>query len=251
MSAFTLARPGLDFGLPTDHGEEMLAFYEKNVGLTQIANDLIMAGQREVFYQLPGSWLKINTSDHVLRPATTGYRRLYVADPSVTESHELIDPDGLPVTLVPPGFRGIDEVGLAMTVNDVTAHTRFFIDGCDATRVGDGLLVGNTLIFLEQAAEPIVPTPIIRRGFTMLTFVVTGLQGVHDHLLAHGGGHGMRISDDPGQPGRCHFSFVRDPDGNWIELCEFAAPDRPLAPPSTPNPTMEEFFAFRDHGTPA
>jgi len=66
----------------------------------------------------------------------------------------------------------------------------------------------------------------------------------------HGGIHGIRASDDPGVPGRCQFSFVRDPNGNWIELVQFAA-DEPLPPPPWPNPSMEEFMAFRDHGTPA
>jgi catechol 2,3-dioxygenase-like lactoylglutathione lyase family enzyme len=252
MTNFTLARPGLDFGLPTDHGDEMCAFYEKEAGLPQIANDLIMEGQREIFYQVQGSWLKLNTSDHPLQPATTGYRKLWFADASVSEPTDLTDPDGLPVTLVPPGTNGIDELGLSMAVNNIDKHIEFFVNGCDGTEVApNAWRVGNTTIFLEKSAEPIRATPIIRRGFTMLTFVVVNLQQVHDHLLANGASHGMRISDDPGQPGRCNFSFIADPDGNWIELVEFATPEHPLPSPSTPNPMMDEFFAFRDFGTPA
>jgi hypothetical protein len=149
-------------------------------------------------------------------------------------------------------MNSIDEVGLSMVVSDIDRHAEFFGAGCDGVEVGPSAWrVGNTTIFLDQSPEPIRATPIIRRGFTMLTFVVVGLQHVHDHLLANGASHGMRISDDPGQPGRCNFSFVADPDGNWIELVEFAAPDHPLPTPATPNPTMAEFFAFRDVGTPA
>jgi catechol 2,3-dioxygenase-like lactoylglutathione lyase family enzyme len=252
MTVFTLARRGLDVGIPTDHGEEMCAFYDKQAGLPQIANDLIMEGQREIFYEAHGSWVKLNTSDHALEPATTGYRGLWIADESVTEPTKLVDPDGLPVTLVPPGTDGIEEIGLSMSVNDIEAHIAFFADGCDGIEVApNAWRVGNTTIFLDKSPETVRASPIIRRGLTMLTFVVVNLQQVHDHLLANGASHGMRISDDPGQPGRCNFSFVADPDGNWIELVEFATPDHRLPTPATPNPTMEEFFAFRDFGTPA
>ena len=152
---------------------------------------------------------------------------------------------------MPEGWEGIDALGLDVAVNDLEAQRRFLIEGCGAEVVGPGLLVGNTLFFLEEARPRLVPTPIIRRGFTMLSLIVQDLRSAHERLLRSGGQHGLRICDDPGEPGRCLFSFVRDPSGNWIELIQFADPPGSLVPPDGNGPSMQAFMAFRDHATPA
>lgn len=246
-----LARPGLDFGVPTDQGPAMRAFYGAELGLPFLQENEIIPGHDEVFYELGGGWWKLNTSVEPLQPAVTGYRSILVADASLNRPRQLVDPDGLAVTLVPPGHRGVEEVGLEMTVADLDAQRRFLLDGCGGSAVGDdGIRVGNTVIFLTATDAAMEITPIVRRGLTMLTFIVTDLLAAHQHLLDHGAVHGLRASDDPGVPGRCLFSFVRDPNGNWIELVQFAE-GTPLDPPPWENPSFEEFMAFRDHGTPA
>ncbi|HEX7096748.1 MAG TPA: VOC family protein [Acidimicrobiales bacterium] len=246
-----LARPGLDWGIPTDHGDAMREFYEKVVGLPFLDENEIIPGHDEVFYEMRGSWLKLNTSVEPLGPAVTGYRELMMVS-DVTEPRTHVDPDGLPITLVPQGWRGIEDVGLVMSVPDVDAQRRFIVEGMLGEPVGDGggLRVGNTVIFVEQAGGPMEVTPIIRRGLTMLTLIVNDLLAAHQHLIDHGASHGLRASDDPGVPGRCQFSFVRDPNGNWIELVQFAQ-GSPIPPPPWDNPSFEEFMAFRNHGTPA
>lgn len=246
-----LARPGLDFGVPTDNGPAMRAFYGDQLGLKFLQENEIIPGHDEVFYELNGGWWKLNTSVEPLQPAVTGYRSLLVADATVTEPLEMSDPDGLPVAVVPRGYRGVDQVGMEMVVPDVAAQRRFLLEGCGGVPIGeDGIRVGNTVIFVQPAEGPMEITPIVRRGLTMLTFIVTDLLAAHQHLLDHGALHGLRASDDPGVPGRCLFSFVRDPNGNWIELVQFAEGE-PLAPPPWPNPSFEEFMAFRDDGTAA
>ncbi len=245
-----LARPGLDFGVPTDHGAAMCEFYESTLGLRLVQRDEIIEGHEEIFYELHGSWLKINASSTPLDPAVTGYRGLIVADAAADRPRSLHDPDGLEVTVVPVGHDGVDEVGLVLQVNDIAAHRRFIMEGMGGRQVGDGYLVGNTVLFLQQAAKPVEVTPIIRRGLTMLTLVVSDLLGTHTRLVESGGAHGIRPSTDPAFPERCVFSFVRDPSGNWIELVQFA--DAPGGLPSLEgsNPSFDEFTAFRDHGTP-
>jgi lactoylglutathione lyase len=247
-----LARPGLDWGVPSDHGDAMRAFYENEVGLKFLDANEIIPGHDEIFLEMLGSWFKINASAEPLEPAVTGYRELLMVDAGTNEPRTLVDPDGLPITLVPAGHRGIDEIGLMMVVPDVDAQRRFIVEGMLGEPVGDsgGLRVGNTVIFVEQSDGPMEITPIVRRGFTMLTLIVNDLLATHQHLLDHGAIHGIRASDDPGVPGRCQFSFVRDPNGNWIELVQFAQ-GSPIPPPPWENPTFEEFMAFRDHGTPA
>jgi catechol 2,3-dioxygenase-like lactoylglutathione lyase family enzyme len=245
-----LARPGLDFGLPTDHGAAMCEFYQSELGLQLIQRDEIIEGHEEIFYQLHGSWLKINASSTPLDPAVTGYRRLIVADTAAQRPRTLHDPDGLAVTVVPAGHEGVDEVGLVLEVNDVDAQRRFIVEGMGGRPVGDGYRVGNTVLFLEAAAKPIDVTPIIRRGLTMLTLVVNDLLATHARLVGSDGAHGLRPSIDPAFPERCMFSFVRDPTGNWIELVQFADALGGLPSLAGSNPSFDEFTAFRDDGTP-
>lgn len=257
MTTSILARDGLDFGLPTHNGAAMEAFYEHELGLKLLHRDTIIEGTDEVFYEMHGSWLKLNPSTTPMDPAVTGYRELLLVSHDVSEPRTLVDPDGLAVTLVPPGHRGITEVGLVIEADDVEAHRRFALDGMGAEEVeatdGEvaGYRVGNTVLFFEPASEEREITPIVRQGFTMLTLVVRDLPFAHQHLVDSGGSHGLRMSTDPAVPGRCLFSFVRDPSGNWIELCQFADLSGPLPTLVEPDPTMEEFLAFRDHGTPA
>jgi catechol 2,3-dioxygenase-like lactoylglutathione lyase family enzyme len=245
-----LARPGLDFGLPTDHGAAMCEFYQSELGLQLIQRDEIIEGHEEIFYQLHGSWLKINASSTPLEPAVTGYRRLIVADTAAQRPRTLHDPDGLAVTVVPAGHEGVDEVGLVLEVNDVEAQRRFIVEGMGGRPVGDGYRVGNTVLFLEGSAKPVDVTPIIRRGLTMLTLVVNDLLATHAQLVDSGGAHGLRPSIDPAFPERCVFSFVRDPTGNWIELVQFAEAPGGLPSLAGSNPSFDEFTAFRDDGTP-
>jgi catechol 2,3-dioxygenase-like lactoylglutathione lyase family enzyme len=246
-----LARPGLDFGLPTDHGATLCQFYQSELGLRLVQRDEIIEGHEEIFYELHGSWLKINASSTPLDPAVTGYRRLIVADAGVERPRTLHDPDGLEVTVVPVGHEGVDEVGLVLEVNDVEAQRHFIVEGMGGSPVGGGYRVGNTVLFLEAAARPLDVTPIIRRGLTMLTLVVNDLMETHARLVDSGGAHGLRPSIDPAFPDRCVFSFVRDPTGNWIELVQFADAAAGLPSLEGSNPSFDEFTVFRDDGTPA
>lgn len=247
-----LARPGLDFGIPTDRGAAMKDFYESATPCTFLSEDPIVEGQDEVFYELHRSWLKLNTTTWALAPAVTGYRELLVADPAADAPRHLVDPDGSPVTLVPPGHLGIDEVGVVVASEDPDRMRSFLVDGMGAEPVGEHLRVGNTVLVVEATDQPLGRrSPILTRGFTMVTLIVDDLLATHQRLIDAGGTHGLRPALDPAQPERCVYSFVADPDGNWIELVQFGELSGPIPPlPGTPL-SFDEFFAFRDHGTPA
>ena len=249
--ATMLARPGLDFGIPTDRGPEMKRFYEERTPCRFLNEDPIVEGQDEVFYELHRSWLKLNTTTWELAPAVSGFRELRAADANVSEPVRLEDPDGSAFVLVPPGHDDIDEVGVLIESEDPDRMREFLAVGMGAEERPAGQLVGNTT-FAVRPSEPLGDrSPILTRGFTMLTLIVDDLPAVHQHLIDSGGHHGLKPARDPAQPERCIYSFVSDPDGNWIELVQFGATSGPL--PTLPGPelTFDEFFAFRDHGTPA
>jgi catechol 2,3-dioxygenase-like lactoylglutathione lyase family enzyme len=249
MRGELLARPGLDFGLPTDHERARRKFYEA-LGLSYLQTDHIMDGQDEVYYTLHGSWLKIVTSDKLMSEGVSGYQQLLIADPSVDHVTGLFDPDGLKVSLVPPGHLGIEEVGVVTKVNDVEAQVRFLLDGLEADPVGAGFRVGNTVFFIDKAESLLQPGPMFARGFTMVTLIVRDIFRAHASLIDAGGAHGLRVCEDPMVPGRCLYSFVQDPNGNWIELVQFSELSGPLPKVDRPPPSGEEFLRFRDHGIP-
>jgi lactoylglutathione lyase len=244
-----LARPGIDLGLPTDNEKARRGFYEQ-LGLSHLKTDTIMAGQDEVYYTLHDSWLKIITSDQSMPVAVSGYDRLLIVDPMADDVNALVDPDGLKVDVVPPGYRGIDQIGVVLKVNDIAAQERFLVMGMGAKPAGSAFRVGNTMFFLESADPSIVPGPMFACGFTMVSLIVCDIVAAHAALLAAGASHGLRICEDPIVPGRCLFSFIRDPNGNWIELVQFEDLSGPLPKPNSPPPSPEEFLSFRDHGVP-
>ena len=81
----------------------------------------------------------------------------------------------------------------------------------------------------------------------MVSLIVGDIATAHQTLLAAGGSHGLRICEDSIVPGRCLFSFVRDPNGNWIELVQFAdlsGPPPAQLPPLYPGPDIPECQEF-------
>jgi lactoylglutathione lyase len=244
-----LARPGIDLGLPTDNEQARRRFYEQ-LGLSHLKTDTIMPGQDEVYYTLHDSWLKIITSDVPMALGVSGYARLMMVDPAVDDVNSLVDPDGLNVAVVPPGYRGIDQIGVVVSVNDIAAQELFLVEGMGAKPTGSAFRVGNTMFFLERADPAIVPGPMFARGFTMVSLIVRDIVEAHEALLAAGASHGLRICEDSIVPGRCLFSFVRDPNRNWIELVQFEDLSGPLPKLDGSPPSPEEFLSFRDHGVP-
>jgi hypothetical protein len=245
-----LARSGLDFGLSTDNEDAVRKFYE-SIGLAHLMTDHLMPGQDEVYYTMHGSWLKFVTCNIPMSVGVSGYHTLIIAKSDATEVEELRDPDGTDVQVVPVGYRDIDEVGVVMQVNDVAAQVKMLIEGASAQRTpSGGIKLGNTVFFLEQASFDLQPGPMFARGFQMVTFVVDDIAAAHAGLIEAGARHGLRICGDPVEPGRCMFSFVQDPNGNWIELVQFSELSPNLPPAAEPAPTPEEFLDFRDRGIP-
>jgi catechol 2,3-dioxygenase-like lactoylglutathione lyase family enzyme len=245
-----LARAGLDFGLGTDNEEAVRKFYE-SIGLTHLMTDPLMPGQDEVYYTMHASWLKFVTSDRPMTAGVSGYHTLMIANPDATEVEELVDPDGTCVQVVPVGHRDIEEIGVVMQVNNVAAQEKMLIEGARAERVASGgIRLGNTVFFLEKSSFELQPGPMFARGFQMVTYVVDDIAAAHASLIDAGARHGLRICGDPVEPGRCMFSFVQDPNGNWIELVQFSELSPNLPPATEPAPTGEQFLDFRDRGIP-
>lgn len=246
MPRFELARGLLDPGLFSDHAPKMWSFYEEVVGLPKLESLRHSSTYQEVFFTLPPGKLKVQSFDTPMGPAVTGYKALLVARDGLASEKALRDPDGLDVTLVPKGLRGVTSAGIVVGVRDVEAQKRFLIEGMGARPHEGGLRVGDTQIFVEEDAKARPATPTCRRGFVYITLIVNDCRAAHAALVAAGAEHSarvLRLMD------RCLFSWVRDPGGNWIEIIQYAELSGPLPEVERLADHWDEVEAWRDHGT--
>ena len=127
------------------------------------------------------------------------------------------DPDGNLVTLVPPGHDGVEQLRLELVVNNLQRHQDFYgaildLPELDATTFG----VGVSQVRLSEGDT--TPDPEQRvLGYRYVTMQVFDVISTHQSIVAQGGREGLapvKLGDV------AHISFVRDPDGNWIEVSQ-------------------------------
>jgi lactoylglutathione lyase len=222
-----LAKSHLDVGLFTNNTEAMLGFWRETVGLRFDEMLPMGGGLRQYRHDMNGSVMKINSARDPLPAASpAGYRVLLIARDGIDEPRELLDPDGNQVTLVPRGHAGVNGIAVRMAVRDEAAMHRFLGEAMQFERWGDrAYRCGDSLLFFERSGDAIAVGAMAARGFRYLTVQVWDVDGEHAGILARGGAEG-RAPITLGSTAR--ISFVRDPDGNWIEISQRASLTGPL-----------------------
>ncbi len=222
-----LAKQHIDVGLFTDKAEAMLEFWQREVGLPFEETLPLGGGVLQHRHGMNGSVLKLNASrDPLPAHPASGYRELLIARDGIAEPRELVDPDGNHVTLVPRRDGGIAGVAVSLAVRDPSAFHRFYgaalglpIDGEDRYRCGDSIIS-----FLKDASAQ--QTEALRApGYRYITIQVRDVDVEHAGIVARGGEEG-RPPVTLGTTAR--ISFVRDPDGDWIEISQRASLTGPL-----------------------
>jgi hypothetical protein len=216
-----LAKPFLDAGLYTNALDEARRFYEGEVGLPY--EELLRAGRGVHQHRLGlrGAVLKLNHAREPLADGPTGFRGLVVARPGIGGPRRLADPDGLAVEVVPPGHDGVDAVAVRWASTDPDRLGRLLSDGLGAEHVPGGRRwrVGGTLLQVEH--DPALAVgPLRSRGFRYLTVQVRDVHAEHQRLVDLGWREGtapVRLGDV------AVISFVRDPDGSWLEVSQRAS----------------------------
>lgn len=220
-----LAKPRIDVGLFTTNLEPMLDFWQNEIGLPFDHVLPLGGGLQQHRHDLLGSVLKINHSRNELPIAPpSGYRELLIAREGLLGPKRLTDPDGNMVTLVPPGALGIERIGIRLGVRDVNTHRRFYAVSLGLPDVpeqgGDSFLCGDSVILCERA-DDVQPDPVMEgSGLRYITIQIRNVDEEHAAILARGG-HEGRAPQTLGKVAR--ISFVRDPDGNWIEMSQRAS----------------------------
>jgi catechol 2,3-dioxygenase-like lactoylglutathione lyase family enzyme len=217
-----LAKPHFDVGLFTTNEVAMLRFWQHEVGLEFAETLPLGGGVRQHRHEMNGSVLKLNAARDALQGAPpSGYRRLMIARAGLTEVRHLEDPDGNQITLVPPGHHGVAGIAIEMQVRNDSAHDRFFAGAMEFERVDSGSYrCGDSLIFVHQSDQTRRTEPLRAPGFRYLTVQVWDVDEDHGGILRRGGEQG-RPPVTLGSTAR--VSFVRDPDGNWIEVSQRAS----------------------------
>ena len=213
-----LAKPALDVGLFTNDREAMLTFWQQTAGLPFSELLPLGGGLQQHRHAIGESVLKINHARDLLPvvPAC-GIRKLILARPDTGEVTELSDPDGNRLALVPGNHHGITQLRVELVVSDLQRHRDFYGEVLGFPELdADTFLCGVSQLRLASGEAHINPVQQAR-GYRYLTVQVFDVLKCHAEVLRKGGQEGR----PPVKLGEvAHISFVRDPDGNWIEISQ-------------------------------
>jgi lactoylglutathione lyase len=153
-----------------------------------------------------------------LPDAPTCFRGLTVPGSGET----ITDPDGLAVHR-----DGADRgIAVAWATRDVGRLHAMLVDGFGAHAESDtSVRLGTTRLDLVDDPDAGPVGHVAARGFRYLTVQVFDVLAAHEHLLASGWQEGIaprRLGDV------AMISFVRDPEGSWIEVSQRASVTGPL-----------------------
>lgn len=219
-----LAKPFIDVGVYTNQLDAQLHFWQHTAGLPFDELLKLGGGVHQHRHNLAGSVLKLN---HVRDPLGThdssGITKLLIADETVEQVTALCDHDGNQVDLVPPGTDDVTQIGIVLTVNSIEEFAHFYrhilqIEELSPTK----FRWGSTIFLLKQRDTPQAPMQDMRGapGFRYLTVQVFAVDREHKRFVSRGGTSAM----EPATLGStARISFIKDPDGNWIEISQRAS----------------------------
>ncbi len=214
-----LAKPRIDVGLFTNNAEAMLEFWQHEVGLPFEETLPLGGGVRQHRHAMNGSVLKLNAARDPLNDAPpSGYRELTIAREGIAAPIALVDPDGNHIQLVPSGGGGVAGICVSMAVRSADAFCRFFTGAMQFEEIAAATYrCGDSLVSVIEDATVARSEPLRAPGFRYLTVQVFDVDAEHRGILERGGDEG-RPPVTLGTTAR--VSFVRDPDGNWIEISQ-------------------------------
>ena len=224
-----LAKKQIDIGLYTNETDAMLEFWQHKVGLRFEEMLPIGQGVRQHRHDMNGSVLKLNSVRDPLPPTKPGgYRELWIASTEVAEPVTLWDCDGNAIRLVLPGYASVTGVALKLAVSSAARFHEFYGRVMQLQPAAkNAYRIGDSLVMFEEQANAARDAPLRAKGFRYFTIQVVDVDQAHKKLVERGATEGM-APVTLGETAR--ISFIRDPDGNWIELSQRASLTGPLAP---------------------
>jgi len=217
-----LAKKQIDVGLYTHETEAMLEFWQTKVGLRFLELQPLGQGVRQHRHDMNGSVLKLNSVRDPMAPVKpSGYRELWIASPDVAEPETLWDLDGNAIRLVLPGYASVTGIALKLLVSSAARFHDFFARVMQLQPAAkNAYRCGDSLLMFEEQPRVAQDSPLRAKGFRYFTIQVTDVDREHATLVERGAVEAM-APVTLGETAR--ISFIRDPDGNWIELSQRAS----------------------------
>jgi catechol 2,3-dioxygenase-like lactoylglutathione lyase family enzyme len=222
-----IAKDCLDIGLFTNRLDEMLAFWQEEVGLAYDHMLPLGGGVRQHRHDFETAVLKLNHARMPLAPESPGgYQRLIIGKQDIAETKDLYDPDGNAIRLVPKGHEGVEHWAIELAVASSEAffnhyETRLGLPRdpvrSDAVRCGRSLIIGTVAPDIADLTDP---DEMMRTGFRYTTIQVHKVDPVHSQAVSLGADEGAP-PETLGQTAR--ISFLKDANGNWMELSQRAS----------------------------
>ncbi|HJU11066.1 MAG TPA: VOC family protein [Candidatus Binataceae bacterium] len=226
-----LKKPQVDVGIFTRQLEAMQGFYGEKLGLEFESVLPVGGGFRQHRYLCNGSVIKLMHSRDALRPRRPGgYETLMIATPKVNTAEALADPDDNTIELVPPGRDDVTQMEIRIGVRDVEAFGQFYKRAFGAVDMGRGRYkIGETIfgVYHEPEIHPPQMAPFANPLEVVNAMAELGIQYVTlqvrdcDAAFSSVKAAGANAAVEPSTFGTvARISFVRDPDGNFIELAQ-------------------------------
>lgn len=222
-----VVKAAIDIGIQTNDLDAHQTFWGDELGLRFDHLLKVGGGVHQHRYDLHGAVLKLNAHrDPLPADAPTGFTAVAIVDAARAADgiQGRQGPDGLRVALTPPTRDGT-LVNVMVEASDV----RRTLDVLEATFGGhrdEGTVrIGETKLSVKLRRDRRPTEGRDGLGIRYLTVQVRDVEAAHTHALTSGMTEGMaplRLGDV------AYISFVRLPDGDWIELSQRASLTGPL-----------------------
>ncbi|HKK29879.1 MAG TPA: VOC family protein [Alphaproteobacteria bacterium] len=213
--SFAFAKPAFDIGLATNDLEAHRSFWGDTVGLPYDHLAKLGGGFHQHRWRQGDSIIKVNHTRMPLPDTPAGgYQSLTLGVGNASTA--LVAPNGVPVRLRPDAET---DLTLHAVSNDLDGFARFYGDLLGLEPDGPFVFrLGRSRILATQGRVPRIDG-WREKGLRYMTVQIFDC----DRVTAALEQRGVELGHPPRTVGPVRYSFVRDPDGNWIELSERAS----------------------------
>lgn len=213
------AKPAVDVGLMTnDWPSHQRLLAEVGVDYDHLLK--VGGGVHQHRYAVGDSVLKVNSHRDALAPTPSPLVGLRIAG-SIDQPVARVSSDGVPIEVVPVGTDGIVDVEVRWRTRRQDEIAEFLHAGLGGERDGERWRVGTSLFVIE--ADPVAPEAseeLDGIGLRYLTVQVRDVVREHARLVDLG----YESAREPVRLGdTACISFVRAPDGVWVEVSQRAS----------------------------
>jgi lactoylglutathione lyase len=214
-----LVKACLDVGMFTENLDAQNEFWTSVVGLPAEKMLKLGDGIHQHRFLVGKSVVKVNNSRRSIGDASSGISDVSLRRTAHTGTTLLVSPDKQQVTLEATLSGQEDGLIIRMNVSDVERHLAFWSSVMQFPLTDSGCVCGSTFIELRPRPQRCRTQSWKARGWSYMTVQVRDCAAEHEAALRRGATEGeppRRIGDS------AVISFIRDPDGNFIEISQKA-----------------------------